>query len=220
MSLEDQTLSNAQLDSLIEQLQDEDITVRGKAVLALGRIADVKALKPLKEINTRQGIYRIDSEVENAQRQIVDRALVGDFNLLCRQCFCRFKSFTEVLEIFDLVQSFTYYACRCCHRDTCLLIAVEEVILVMDRSLEALYAHEGDTVMVNWFNMKKPADITGIQIKTATDYDVEEMVMILKNDMDKKRRKRLPSVQVTVEPDAAISKAKLNLLKDSFQLKA
>jgi hypothetical protein len=35
--------------------------------------------------------------------------------------------------------------------------------------------------------------------------------------MDKKRRKRLRSVPVTVEPGAELSQAKLNLLKDNFK---
>jgi hypothetical protein len=50
----------------------------------------------------------------------------------------------------------------------------------------------------------------------ADDFDIEEFVMRLKNDIDERRRKRLSSIPVYLNSESGLSQAKQNLLRDTF----
>jgi hypothetical protein len=90
---------------------------------------------------------------------------------------------------------------------------------VLDHKFEESYVHKEDTLIVNWFKREELVDYDEILIKDANDYEVEKLVMQLRNDMDDQRRKRLPDTPVYLSPDLKLSRAKMNLLEDNFKIK-
>jgi len=73
-----------------------------------------------------------------------------------------------------------------------------------------------DRQRVNCLNRPQLFDFDWIEIKQATDEDVERFVARLGNDTDPWRQSRYPQMRVTVSPDCNLSDNTVRVLRDMF----
>ena len=207
------------VELLINALKDEDYLVRRNAAGALGNIGDARAVESLVSFYVgRLNSLNKKEEKKDAKEileKIRDKIPIENRNFFCNKCYCRAERYEAII---PTVINFNYYACRNCHGDSDLIEGIRKIILLFDHSFGESYVREG-TFTVNWFKRKEPFDFDEIWIKDADDFDVEELVMKLRNDPDDKRRKRLSSIPVYLSSELKLSQAKINLLKDNFQVR-
>jgi hypothetical protein len=185
------------------------------AAEALGKIGDTRAVSPLIEALKDQylDVRRCAAEaLWKIQKQLPGMSRERRASILCSACFCRFAEHKARL---GSGKYFSYYACRNCHGSSSI-DNVTKVVAVLDHSLDKPYAHNGTTLLVNWYSHKEPFDFDEIRITDASDFDIDELVMKLRNDMDDKRRKRYKSMPVSLSPQVQLSQAQIHMLKDTF----
>lgn len=193
-------------------------------VSALVEIGDVRAIKPLVSFYAERLKYwnkwylnKKDAEKEAKEmlEKICAKIPVEDHNFFCHECCCRTERHKSKLSYFKTIK---YYACRKCHSNSYLIEGIEKVVLLLDHNFKENYVQNGGTLTINWFKKKEPFDFDEIWIKKVDEFEIEELVMILRNDMDDKRRKRLPGILLLISPTLKFSQAKTNLLKDNFRV--
>lgn len=153
-------------------------------------------------------LMELDSSVYDRYANEMSQKAGG---LLCSRCFCRLvkcKLRPSTMRPID------YYACRQCH-GLSYIEDVAKVVAVLGRSVEGLLVHKNATLFVNWFRYMEPFDFHEIWIVDADDFDIEELVMKLRNDADKRRRRGYRALPVYLRAEHQLSQSKLNLLKDS-----
>ncbi|NIM13846.1 MAG: hypothetical protein GTO45_17520 [Candidatus Aminicenantes bacterium] len=208
------------VELLINALKDEDYFVRSNAAGALGKIGDARAVEHLvtfyvwrlKSYDDRE---KTKKEAKEVLEKIRSKIPIENRNFLCNKCYCRAERYEAII---PTVINFNYYACRNCHSNFHLIQGIEKIILLFDHSFVEAYVQNEETFTVNWFKRKEPFDFDEIWIKDANNFEVEELVMKLRNDPDNKRRKRLSSIPVYLSPGLKISRAKMNLLYDNFEV--
>jgi HEAT repeat protein len=235
------------VEPLIEALKDESYFVRISAVQALGKIKDPRAVVPLiqalkdKDFNVREKTVEALAELadpravvtlvhllEDRQDENTTRALqkmssklpAQGHMLFCITCCSRAEKYRLKLSTMARLE---YYACRNCHQSIDFIQGISRIILLLDRSSKdredkEVSARHEETLIIDWFKKKAPVDFDEIRIEDAEDFEVEELVMMLKNDPDDKRRKHLPKIPVYLSPNLKLSRAKMNMLNDNFKI--
>ena len=215
-------------------LADKDWIVRWEAVYSLAKLRDLRAIEPLEQALGDENCEVRRASAEALQKLIAGLKLEQKAALFCSKCICHFdedrvtlfpfhqKYMRECADIFEeqqIVRSPYQFTFRAFCRE-CALISfqgdIAKVVLILDRRLKGPLVHNSCILLVNWFNHKKPFDFGEIWIVNAEDFDIEEFVMILKNDTDEQRRQRLGSILVYLNPESGLSQAKHNLLRDTF----
>ena len=205
------------LKTLIGALRDKDEWTRKYAAQALGESGDARAVEPLiealKDRHWDRAVRRNTADALKTIKWRLKSMTAGTrATILCGDCLCRF---TEHRARLGLLKSFSYYACSHCH-GSLFVDNVTKVVAILDHSLDTLYVQDGTTLLANWYHHKEHFDFDEIRIKDASDSDIDELVMKLKNDMDKKRSKRYRTIPVHVSPQVQLSQAQMNMLRDSF----
>ena len=212
------------VDSLLEALNREEEMIVDVAVEILGKISDSKAIKYLAKLANDKAIPTLNTgnikffrypHLESTLTNIRKTMIQTDNKSICTSCFCHYVKQHVRSKRFG---NFEYYVCGNCGRDAYKISSVEKIILVIDPSLNEPYAFQNNNVYVNWLNIKKPIDFDEIEIRNAENIDLEELVMILRNDMNTKRTKGLSNKPVHISPYYKLSPAKRNLLNDNFNL--
>lgn len=93
---------------------------------------------------------------------------------------------------------------------------IDRIAVIIDRGLNRPVVRDSDMLLINWFIRREPFDYSQVWIVEAGDFDIEELVVILKGDIDKRRRERLASVPGYYHPGCGLSQSKKNLLRASF----
>ncbi len=197
---------------------DERWHAQREVVIAMGRLHDARAVEPLirfAEIS--------DPEALKILEMLRYKLPAREQGFVCQTCFLRAEEHKQKLTLATAIlnttgRTFSYYACRGCHTNAYLLEGVKTVVLLLDRQFEAEFVREGDVLLVNGFKREELFDYDQIHIRGADDYDVEKLVMRLKNDGDDMRRKRLPEIPVYLPPGLNLSPARLNMLRDNFKV--
>ena len=198
------------VNGLIKKLEDESFFVQREAAVALGKIGDARAIEPmLKRMQTFDDMY-----FKNAMMRIAAGLTKNEDRHYCTDCFHRAA---EVELNNPYINPCRHYICRGCGSNSYLHSGVQKVSLILDHSGAKTFQQEESLMKVYWFGVKKPLDFDEIIISDATEVEVEELVMKLHNDMDKKRRKALDSIPVFYAQQLKLSTAKLNLLAGTFQ---
>ncbi len=208
---------------LINALDSANPLVADTAMKVLGRIGDVRALPKLLEIGDKthlldglelKGANPQYVELDNAIEEIRKKNITMDFDFVCHYCFHRYHERNLQSESYG---TFSFYTCRNCGSDAYRLIKTEKVILFLDSSLKETYVIWESWVYVNWLVVKTPFDYDEIEIRSDEGAHLEEMVMILNNDMDETRRKKMKEIPVKTGPGLSLSQAKKNLLIHNFK---
>jgi HEAT repeat protein len=212
-------------DVLIDVLSFDDSTAREIAVEALGKIGDSRAVEPVIEtMDDRKRIIR--EKAMDAFEKLRQRILTEDFDFVCENCLLRYREHEAAVKTALIaVDTVTFMACPRCRSDSYFYVAIKKIVLALDRNLKEPVVHEGDTLTVNWFKRTDSADrgcqidYDEIRIKDADDYEIEKLIMKLKNDMNNQRRARLPDIPIYLSSGLRLSQTQKNLLKDGFNTK-
>ncbi len=197
-----------------------------KAVLALGKLGDTRALNQL---------VHFQQPLEAEPLEILNRLLEKNTSLsgtyFCERCFCRsLRLKTKTSWVSDFFQAHNrnvwYNACRKCKSNSYFMEGIKSVVLLLDWDFEeqtrrygaGSESEPGNILLINGIKRTELFDFDEIWIKNAGDYEVEKLVMKLRNDKDDYRRERMPEIPVYIDPGVNVSPGKMNLLKDYFQV--
>jgi hypothetical protein len=236
--------ANATVEPLVTALKDASPKVRRQVAVSLGKIGNPKAMNALKAAvkddapdvcgaaaealgktgNSATSDILIKLSM-NKNKRVRTSAQKGLFHLcsrqefkpitkdklpsiLCPSCLCRFEEHKAK-------KGLSFCICRKCHSVTSVKNAAR-VVAVLDHTQKSLYVHDTNALLVNWYQRKEPFDLDEIEIRDARDFDVDELVMKIRNDMDDRRRKRYRSLSVYLSPQLQLSPGKISMLKDTF----
>lgn len=129
---------------------------------------------------------------------------------VCLKCFHRFEKHKAMLGEKEV----EYWACRLCHGIAHVKGVQKVVALLTTRPAKS--SSSGPTLVVNWFERQAPFDFDEVWLEDADDFQVEEFVVKIRNDLDGARRKHYRSIPVYLSSNANPSQARINLLKDTF----
>lgn len=191
-----------------------DILIKKDIITVLGEIQDSRAREPLLKNSRNSKSPVIIKAVQEAIEKIDvhDNALKQKSNLYCVNCFSEFNKNKSLLNIFT---SSNVPVCRNCKSNKNYVDGVKKVILLLD-NMDSSYTFENGILNINWFKIKRPIDMNEISIIDATNEDISELVMKVKNDDDIERKRKFKLLPVSVAKELGISQAKINLLKNTF----
>jgi hypothetical protein len=127
---------------------------------------------------------------------------------LCRTCLTFPKAYTAHLSGIEI---FTYYGCRTCgHSDNFLK---GEIVAVLDTRMKVDYTEYDGRVELNWLKVQRQFDFGAINIRQATDEQIERLVMQIGNDTDLFRRARYKQISCTLNSDCKLSVNSMRLLE-------
>jgi len=209
------------VEPLIKALGDRNERVRKNAAFALGEIKDLRAVEPLikalgdEDEEVRENVKRSINNICKANKEKIASKYP---DLICQNCLCRFKFYPALVP--EPLSEKGYYACRNCEKDE-FIYPVKKVIVVLDKNIQGKdnYTHEKDILYVNWFNLKKPFDFDEISILNADDFDIQEFIMKIRNDVDESRAKNYKNIVVVIKQDLFqnLSENSRRLLKNTFK---
>ena len=191
-----------------------DILIKKDIITILGEIQDSRAREPLLKNSRNSKSPVIIKVVQEAIEKIDahDNALKQKSNLYCVNCFSEFNKNKSLLNIFT---SSNVPVCRNCKSNKNYVDGVKKVVLLLDK-MDSSYTFENGILTINWFKIKRPIDMNEISIIDATNEDISELVMKVKNDDDAERKRKFKLLPVSVAKELGISQAKINLLKNTF----
>ncbi len=206
------------VDAILQVLDHKNPQLMDVCIELLGEIKDTKALPRLINITDSPTFLHSTTcypHLESTLQKIRSSMLKKDNHLLCGICFLRYKEYRLKCKSYE---NFHFFACRKCGSDAFRIPGAHKIILAMDNNLKETGTIKGDTVYVDWRKFKQPFDLDELHIKDASETELEELVMLLNNDMDGKRRRGMKKKKLFLAEDIQLSLAKQNLLKDNFDL--
>ena len=97
-----------------------------------------------------------------------------------------------------------------------LLPMLVSVAAILDSQTDQAISESIGLVRVNWLALKQPFDFDRVEIRRASDEDVERFVMQIGNDTDPFRRPRYKTLRCLVSPQSQLSENSLRILRQRF----
>jgi HEAT repeat protein len=206
------------IEPLAEKLAAAHLTGYGKTALALSEFGDARALRHLANLVANPSLKTPALETALDLLQFKTSSVKKD--LYCKKCLRRSTIHAIAPTGKDSWWDVTidYYACAKCHGNLYLTEDFQRLTWVLDRGMAEVEKLEGDVLTVNALKKEEVIDFDEIRIIDADDYQVEKFVMRLKNDMDEYHQDSYRYVTVHLAPGLNLSSAKLNLLRDNFNV--
>jgi hypothetical protein len=149
----------------------------------------------------------LDTISHDTTRRLGPRAA----HLLCIDCLSFCAEYTEQVA----KKSLTYYGCRTCGQSWEFLVAPQQaVIAVLDAPWTEPYAEADEGLRVNYLQQNRLFDFTAVEIKQASDEQIERFAVRVGNDTDLLRRERYPSMRCII--DGPLSPNSLRILERTF----
>jgi hypothetical protein len=202
------------LDSLLTALQSLDwadysqarqtlTALGGEAAEALGRIAAAET-HPLKSTAM---------ELLTSIEQETTYRLAGRLGqLLCPRCLTRFGA--HPVELAWGI-SFTYYGCRVCSQSREFFEAAQ-VVVVLDARWTKVLSRRQERLRLNWLRRRVVFDFDWVEIKQASDEDVERFAVQVGNDTDPVRQPRYSELPCFIAATCRLSPNTLRILEHTF----
>ena len=205
---------NAIIHAVKESDGNDVNDVKNQLIFALGEIRDARAREILVQTQETAIFDSLRQGAQDAIKKIDEhsKTLKQKSKLYCLTCFSHYIQKTSFQKIF---RSSAGPACRNCHSSRNYIENVDKVILFLGETDES-YEFKDNILRVNWFKLKRPFDMHGIEILKGTNEDITELVMKFKNDDDAERKKMFKQIPVFIGTDLNISQAKINLLRNTF----
>ena len=143
----------------------------------------------------------LNQSYENMAR----KALLADF--LCTEHLTRFSQYTE--------RGFNYAGCRICGQSH-WSISAPICIVRLDDEMHDNFEHVGNTYRVNWLSNRYPFDFDRVEIGACSEDTIVDFCIVMGNDTDSARSKRLRRTPCNLLPDARVSREIRNLLEERF----
>jgi hypothetical protein len=222
-------------------IADIHLGVREAAVEALGKLGGPDVIEPLlqavedeypqiREAATealvalgKPAVYALFNVVKHGNPGISNIAIKGLIQLgrvskieisnkCCSECFRRLVTYKIHAGV---MRNLIFHACPGC-RNSSFIDNAARIVALLDRAFKKPYNHHRTTLLVNWYQHKEPFDFDEILIRNAGDFDIDELVMKIRNDLDDGRRKRYKSMSVYLSPYLQLSPGKISMLRDTF----
>jgi HEAT repeat protein len=179
----------------------------------LGEEGDSRAMEPLL---ARLG-HRNPSEQAAAAKAV--EALSAGLRpklsgMVCRRCLARFELRSRRL---SLVNRLTWCACRECGKAGQPFTGIERVVMVLDEDWRGGPACSGGVLRVNWLERRALCDFDALEIRRASDFEVERFCIAVGNDADEWRRTRTGKATCVVAPECRLSDNALRILRSMFR---
>jgi HEAT repeat protein len=191
----------------------------------LGAIADCRAIEPLIGIKKQieNSYLMIKSQDASNKLFVLDQSLNQikeamksiDGSEWCSDCMHRYKKHKIKMGFFSSIR---YYACRKCQSNAYPIHDCDKMILCLDHGMKEPYKINDKNIFINWYYKKILCDFNEIWIRNGSDSSIEELVMTLNNDNDRKRKKRLKASPCRLSPGLDLSRAKQNMLNSQFNI--
>lgn len=225
------------LEPLYQMVLNKESGWQG-AALGLAEFGDARAVEPLVHLSSddaTEGLKKIQPHLKSKNR-----------NYFCERCNVYAELYTPNLDIVPysgwnpilmlqyVVASIKktvvkgYFVCKKCRGNLFFREGIKKVELRMDRGMKevmkevALNDEAGGTCLVmNWYKWKGDLfDYDEIQVVDADEYDIEQLVIRLGNDIDGKRRGRKPYIPLFLSKKIELPLSKMNMLEDNFKLQS
>lgn len=208
-------IKSNQPDSLIAALQSRDwadySTARQILVALGGEVAEPLRRIALDEAHPLQPVaIELLTEIE---QETTLRFAWRLSQLLCPRCLTRFGAHSVSLA---WGVSFTYYGCRTCGQGQEFL-ETPQVVAVLDANWTGLSDQQEGQLRLNWLRRRTPFDFDHVEIKQASDEEVEHFVVQVGNDTDPSREPRYKQLKCSITPHCRLSENTLRILQHTFQ---
>ena len=201
---------------LFPMLRDRNPRVRKKAAEALGKIPDPRAIGHIIKACEGEFLDKI-SGAKALERIFWANKTIKDKHeeIICSLCYCRFSEYSIKTPLFNDNRKIFYHACRGCGSGQ-YFENTGEVVAYLDNTMEKKDWQTDGKLYVNWFKIKEPFDFDSVIIANADEYEVEEFIMKIRNDMDETRLDKLKKMTVTISKGCQLPQLKINLLRETF----
>ena len=132
---------------------------------------------------------------------------------ICSHCLTHFKKHRVRLSRFKTVE---YGGCRICHQSRNYLIVEGEIIARLDSKSKSLSSVKGSNLYVNWLEHRQLFDFDFVDIRRATDEDVERFAVQVQNDTDRWRDPRFEKMTCTLHRSCKLSDNTKRILEQTF----
>ncbi len=206
--------SNSAQD-LIAQLRSIDWITRFTAthlLIAMGGQA-VPDLKVIAESRTSPLRQRAINLLRSIELETQFRLAAAKDFFLCPTCLTFCSHYDVVLTNDDFVK-LLLYGCRTCRQSQHLWPG--EVVAVLDTHLDNTPIHQNGITRVNWTARRELFDFHSVEIKAATDEDVERFAVQIGNDTEPIRRPRYQHMSCVIISGCELSENTLRILRRTF----
>ncbi|MCL4487064.1 MAG: HEAT repeat domain-containing protein [Chloroflexi bacterium] len=180
--------------------------------IALARNGDLRGVKAVGRLRQR---FSNDDQIARHWQQFLRKVHEGVRpllnGLLCPSCLVRVEETRE-----NWAGGIRWFACRACGRLAGFLSGVTELVAVLDDAWndEIEIEDTTGTLRANWLQRRALFDFNRLEILSASDYEVERLLIAVGNDADEWRRGRYTAVSCTVE--CRLSENTLRNLRTAF----
>jgi hypothetical protein len=152
-------------------------------------------------------IYGLAQDIAEDTRQTLSQQ-AGQ--LLCPRCMTR----CAALEIGGWLNKISYYGCRSC--DQSLEFLEGQAVAVLDERMDGAPQVVDGVIYLNWLVRRSLFDFEAVEIRQASDEEVERFAVQVGNDTDPYRQPHYGEMICTVWPEANLSPNALRILESQF----
>jgi hypothetical protein len=202
-------------EALVEALKSRDWTERfaaRQALVARGGEAVEALLKPAGDSEHplwRMAIWILGSIEQDTANRFAWRLS----HVYCPTCLALFDK--RPVDV-SLGVSFAYCGCRLCGQSQKSLYIPEGSVAVLDTAGTELQSLENGLLRVNWLLRRELFDFDRVEIRRATDEDVERFAVQVGNDTDPFRRARYKQVSCLIDARCHLAENTLRILRHIF----
>ncbi len=207
------------VEPLLTRLADRSSAVRRAACTALGTLGDARAVEPL--LARLADDYPVRAAARRALGSLCAALAASPYpgaDAYCPRCLRRPATFAPALprearQALHLKwwQRIRYIACPGCLGNT--WDRAETIVAVLDEGM-AGDSHEDGIYSGDWLARKAHFDFDRVEIRRASELEVERFCILVGNDTDPRRRKRYKKMPVRVT--CALPENALRILRHFF----
>lgn len=190
------------IDYMCKLLQTYQIIVSSKSEL----IVDIETIARYKGLALQPFAKQASRQINKTTNQKETTSLI------CRDCLAHYRTPANLALPLDTESE---AGCRVCNRQQEYFIG--KLIAVLDQQMTSNLVETKDELRVNALKHDKMFDFDEIEIRQATDQEVERFVVRAGNEIDDFRKSRYKDVRYTVAPTCELSDNTHRILKQMFK---
>jgi hypothetical protein len=202
-------------EALVELLKNRDWTDRfgaRQALVARGSEA-IGVLQPLAA-EPEHPLWKIAMWIlASIEQDTANRFAWRLSHVYCPTCLALFEK--RPVDV-SLGVSFAYHGCRLCGQSQKSLYIPEGSVAALDTTGTEPQTLENGLLRVNWLLRRELFDFGQVEIRRATDEDVERFAVQVGNDTDPFRRARYKQVPCLIDARCHLSENTLRILRHTF----
>ena len=182
------------------------IVTGGQAMPTLLAVAEQRA-HPLQPVST----HLLSAIAQETTKRLSQNAS----QLICPDCLTQCAAHSIQQKSLSIP---AYYGCRTCGQSREFLEVIGQVIAVLDHQMSVETASQGANLQVNWLARQSLFDFDTIEIKQASDEQVERFAVQVGNDTNSVRQPRYSKMRCVVSPECGLSENTMRILGQTFNI--